>query len=131
MVGHPENKHITLSSGEAELVAMVNMACEVIGDIQLAGEWGITTVGNIYADSSAALGIAKRRGCGQMRHVKVGMLWIQEQQESGELQFAKVKGTNNPADLMTNNANSQILEKMSGILGQRFLSGRAEHSLKL
>jgi len=88
-------------------------------------------VGNIYADSSAALGIVKRKGCGKLRHVKVGMLWVQEKQESGELQYTKVRGSDNPADLMTKNVGSSILVKMSSLLGQRFLDGRAEHSLHL
>ena len=124
-------KNITLSSGEAELVAMVKMSTETIGLLQLAGEWGMNLRGNIYADSSAALGVVKRRGCGKLRHVKVGMLWVQEKQETGELQYTKVKGTNNPADLMTTNVNTQTMDKIAAILGQRFQKGRAEHSLQL
>ena len=63
--------------------------------------------GNIFADSSAALGIAKRRA-GKMRHVKIGTLWIQETNETGELQHTKVQGDSNPADLMTKNVNRRI-----------------------
>ena len=33
-------KNVTLSSGEAELVAMVKISCEMIGMTQLASEWG-------------------------------------------------------------------------------------------
>jgi len=73
----------------------------------------------------------KRRGCGKLRHVKIGMLWIQERSESGEVQYTKVRGTDNPGDLMTKNVPMAILDKMTGILGQRFLHGRAEHSLHL
>jgi len=124
-------KNITLSSGEAELVAMVKMTSEAIGMTQLAGEWEIEMKANMYADSSAALGVVKRRGCGKLRHVKIGMLWIQERNESGEVQYTKVRGTDNPGDLMTKNVPMAILDKMTGILGQRFLHGRAEHSLHL
>ena len=60
-------KNVTPSSGEAELVAMVKMSCEIIGMTQLASEWGLAMKGNIFADSSATLGIAKKRGRGKMR----------------------------------------------------------------
>ena len=124
-------KNITLSSGEAELVAMVKTSAETIGVLQMAAEWGMELYGSIFADSTAALGVVKRRGCGKMRHVKVGMLWVQEKQETGELQYAKVRGTDNPADLMTKNVNTALADKMTGILGQRFVDGRAEHSLHI
>ena len=71
-------KSITLSSGEAELVAAVKMCTEVIGITQLARDWGVELEGRIYVDSSAAIGVAKRRGNGKLRHVRVGLLWIQE-----------------------------------------------------
>ena len=58
-------KNVTLSSGEAELVAMVKMSCEMIGMTQLAFEWGLAIKGNIFADTSEALGIAKRRDVGR------------------------------------------------------------------
>ena len=124
-------KNITLSSGEAELVAMVKTSTETIGVLQLAAEWGMEMSGNIFADSTAALGVVKRRGCGKMRHVKVGMLWVQEKQETGELQYTKVRGTENPADLMTKSVNTALMDKMTSILGQRFVEGRAEHSLNM
>ena len=82
-------KNITLSSGEAELVAVVKMSTEVIGLLQLAQKWGIEMDGHVYTDSSAALGVVRRKGNGKLRHIKVGMLWIQEKSESEELRFRK------------------------------------------
>ena len=38
---------------------------------QLASEWRLVMKGNICADSSAALGTAKRRGRGKVRQVKI------------------------------------------------------------
>ena len=52
------------SSGEAELVAMVKISCEMIGMTQDLNGGG--HAGNIFEDSSAALGIAKRRGKREM-----------------------------------------------------------------
>ena len=71
-------KAITLSSAEAELVAMVKMSSEVLGVLGMMKDWNIAGKGTIWADSSAALAIRKRRGAGKMRHINVGMLWIQE-----------------------------------------------------
>ncbi len=84
-------KNITLSSGEAELVAAVKMGTEMLGMAQLAKDWGQEVEGTVFVDSSAALGMVHRKGCGKMRHVKVGMLWIQQKQEDRELDYKKVR----------------------------------------
>ncbi len=94
-------KSITLSSGEAELVAAVKTSTEVLGLIQLAHDWGVDAEARVFVDSSAAVGVVHRKGNGKLRHVKVGMLWIQEKVEDGEMEVLKVKGDENPADLMT------------------------------
>ena len=54
-------KCVTLSSGEAELIAMVRASTGIIGMIQLAADWGLQMEGEILADSAAALGVVKRR----------------------------------------------------------------------
>ena len=118
-------KNVTLSSGEAELVATVKMSCEMIGMSQLAFDWRLATKGNIFADSSAALGIAKRRGRGKMRHVKIETSWTQEKNETGELQYNKVQWDSNPADLMTKNVNRRTLDKTAAELRQHFKEGPA------
>ena len=69
-------KNITLSSGEAELVAAVKMSSELIGITQLSEDWGMTIKGKVHVDSNAAIGIVKRKGCGKLRHVRVGDMWI-------------------------------------------------------
>ena len=76
---------LALSSGEAELFADFKTSTEVIGLLQMAKDWGLDLSGDIYVDSTAALGVVSRRGCGRMRHVRVGSLWIQEKKECGEL----------------------------------------------
>ena len=55
----------------------VKMNCEMIGMTHQASEWRLAMKGNKFAGSSATLGIAKRRGSGKMKHVKIGTLWIQ------------------------------------------------------
>ena len=124
-------KNITLSSGEAELVAAVKMSCEVIGLLQLAEEWGSKLTGAIYVDSSAALGAVARKGNGKMRHIKVGMLWVQEKSEDGTLKYHKVPGTENPGDLMTKNVPKKTADILMEIIGQELVEGRASASLEI
>ena len=78
-------KTVALSSGEAELMAAVKCSCELIGALQLDKDWGLELEGEVYVDSSAAMGVVARRGAGKLRHVRVGQLWIQEKAERGEL----------------------------------------------
>ena len=73
---------ITLSSAEAELVAMCKLAAETIGIRSLAADLGRDTKAVLYADSSAAIAIAKRRGAGKLRHINIGFLWIQRRQKA-------------------------------------------------
>ena len=124
-------KCITLSSGEAELVAAVKMSTEIIGITQLAEDWGMSLRGRVHVDSSAAIGAANRRGNGKLRHVRVGDLWIQEKVEEGELQLQKVLGEDNPADAMTKNVGGEKLAKLVTMASQEFRNGRAGQSLKL
>ena len=91
-------RNVTLSSAEAELVAAVKLCGESIGLTLLAADWGIPLVGHVHVDSSAAIGIANRKGNGKLRHVKVGTLWIQQLAEEEEIILRKVKGENNVAD---------------------------------
>ena len=71
---------------------------ESIGLTLLAAVWGIPLVGHVHVDSSAAIGIANRKGNGKLRHVKVGTLWVQHLAEEEEIILRKVKGENNVAD---------------------------------
>ena len=70
-------KSIALSSGVAELIALVKVSTELIGLLQLLRDWGRLEEGEVMVDSSAALAVTHRRGNGKMRHVKGGSLWIQ------------------------------------------------------
>ena len=124
-------KNVTLSSGEAELIAAVKMSAELIGISQLAKDWGDEVEGHVHVDSSAAIGIIGRRGCGKMRHVKVGMLWIQEKQEDGEIKYHKILGTENPGDLMTKYLGQKVIDKLMPELNQHFTEGRASSGLKI
>ena len=124
-------KSVTLSSGEAELVAAVKMSGELIGMCQLSYDWGVEMGARLLVDSSAAIGVVNRKVNGRLSHVRVGMLWIQEKVEDGAVSVQKVLGTENPADLMTKNLAASALEKYMKMLTQEGRDGRAEKSLTL
>ena len=69
--------------------------------IALADDFGIELKVRLHIDASAALGILQRQGVGRVRHLDVGVLWLQEQQLKRLVDLTKVLGTQNPADLMT------------------------------
>ena len=70
---HTQN-HVTLSSAEAELYAMVKCTAELLGIRSMLRDFGADSSGVVYADSSAALAIAKRKGAGKLRHINVNSL---------------------------------------------------------
>ena len=57
--------------------------------------------GVVLGDASAALAIVARRGLGTLRHLDTNYLWIQEKAAKGDLNFKKVAGVDNGADLFT------------------------------
>ena len=98
----------------------------------MSSEWGTDAEGEVYVDSTAALAITQRKGNGKMRHVRVGMLWIQEKAEEGELKYRKVDGSVNPADLMTKGSLTEAVVKRHVQEAHcRWEHGRADISLKL
>ena len=66
--------HVTQSSAEAQLFALVKCAADVLGIRSMLRDFGVESEGVIYADSSAALAIAKRKDAGKLRHVNINCL---------------------------------------------------------
>ena len=124
-------KNITLSSGEAELVALVKASTEGIGMQQLASEWEFKYEVAFFADSSAALSVTQRKGAGKMRHIKIGMLWVQEKAENELIQYRKVRGDGNPADLMTKHLSAKKIDSCAAMMNLGWLEGRSSSSLKV
>ena len=111
--------HVTLSSAEAELVALVKCSAELLGAKSMMMDLGFEKRKVIYADSSAALAIAKRKGARKLRHINISCLWIQERQDSKQLELRKVLGAENPADLMTKPMTVQKMVKHAKAMGLR------------
>ena len=65
-------------------------------------------------DSSAAKSFVNRRGLGKMRHLEIRDLWLQEEVDKGRLEVGKIRGDQNPADLMTKVLNvDEVVERLN------------------
>ena len=95
---------VALSSAEAEFYAMVEAVTRAKGLMSLASELGFGNLSNVVhlgTDSSAAKSFVCRRGLGKMRHLEIRDLWLQKEVMEGRLEVSKIKGDENPSDLMT------------------------------
>ena len=79
----------------------------------------------MYADASAAIGVANREGLGRIRHFDTQLLWLQQVLRQRRLGLGKVLGTENPSDLMTKHVDSKLLIQHVRCTGCEFVSGRA------
>ena len=122
---------IAQSSAESELLAIVRAATEALGCMSLAADLGWTFDTRLHVDAAAALGILERRGVGRIRHLDVGSLWLQEVQLRQKIEFVKVKGTSNPADLMTKHLPREGVNDCSQWLSYEFREGRSTTTAQL
>ena len=57
------------------------------------------------------LGIqTSRRGLGQVRHIEVHQLWLQDKIAKGEMGIEKIDGKTNPADALTKPCDKEMLD---------------------
>ena len=80
----------------------------------------------VHSDATAAIGIARRRGMGRIRHLDVMDLWVQEKFTTGATKIDKVLGAENPADILTKHVERKILEMALQKMGMSILSGRSD-----
>ena len=116
---------IALSSGEAEPGGTCRGASIALGVQSLAKDLGIELNVHIYIDATAAIGIYRRRGLGEIRHFHVSDLWYQDKLKHKDSTLTKVAGVDNPADLPTKQVSSDIMKKHMDMIGIRADSGRA------
>ena len=69
---------LALSSGEAELMAVVKGTTEVLGLQALYSDLGMSVKVAVRNDATAAIGIVSRIGLGKVRHLSVADLWVQQ-----------------------------------------------------
>ena len=122
---------ISLSSGESELAGIVRGTCEAIGARSISKDLGKYLEGVVLTDSSAALSMTGRVGAGKIRHLDTSMLWVQHKQARGEVEYQKVLGSNNMADLWTKNVDHSVRNKHMIQIGFRYEEGRAGKAVEL
>ena len=115
---------LALSSGEAELAAIVKSTSEGLGMQAVMEEFGITTNLVVKSDAVAAIGIVKRQGLGRVRHLAVGDLWVQQRARNGEVEYVKLDGKLNTSDMLTKAVEREVIEKHMRTLGLQFRPGR-------
>ena len=116
---------ISLSSCEAELMAMTHMTAEAIMVCNLcrfllkvdSREVGETLDFIVYSDSSSAKALAQRRGVGRLKHVDLRHLWIQSCVRQKLVRLKKVGTRNNVADLNTKNLSVARRKYLFGLCG--------------
>ncbi len=117
---------VALSSGEAELYAMVKATGEGLGVKSLLQDLGMKVEVEVLADASAALGIVARKGLGKVRHLHTNYLWIQDVAAKGTAKYKKSKGADNPADVLTKPVDAKTLERHCRQLHLQDRCGRAQ-----
>ena len=70
--------NIALSSWEDEFYALVSTASEALGIVAMSEDFGDKADAYLYADASAAIGVANREGLGRIRHLVTQSLWLQQ-----------------------------------------------------
>ena len=117
---------IALSSGEAELAAIVRSTSEGLGMIAIMKEFNIDCDLVVKSDAVAAIGIVKRQGLGRVRHLAVADLWVQQRAKNGEVHYMKLDGKDNTSDMLTKPVEREVISKHMQSLGLYFQEGRHE-----
>merc|ERR1712235_86171 len=114
---------IALSSGEAELAAIVRSTSEGLGMIAVMKEYGIECDLVVKSDAVAAIGIVRPQGLGRVRHLAVADLWVQQRAKGGEVNYVKLEGRRNPSDILTKAVEREVIMRHMATLNIEFRSG--------
>ena len=101
--------------------------CEALGVKGIAKDMGLDLSITLYTDSSAAKGIATRKGLGKVKHLDTRTLWVQDKIDEGIVVVKKIGGDRNVADILTKYLSSLKLRSLLADLPVTQLEGR--HSL--
>ena len=85
----------------------------------------------ISGDSSAEVAISNKCGCGKLRHINIGELWIQEKIAEQAIELRKVAGEKNPADMLTKHVNEVKRQRYCSTMQFHVKDGKATAGLSL
>jgi len=107
-------KHITLSSAEAELVALsecvkdVRFVMKIMEDLKLEVKRPVV----VRVDNVGAMFLAENSTTSQRtRHIDIRYKWVSEFIENGDVQIVFVKTAENDADIFTKNVSGDLNER--------------------
>ena len=115
---------VATSSGEAEYYGMVKGASNGLGVQGMLRDSGVILGITLCTDSSAAKGIASRRGLGKVRHIELAELWLQDQVARGKIKIEKIRGEDNFSDSLTKHSNPERISQTLRNTYQRLVRGR-------
>ena len=115
---------ISLSSGEAELHGIAQGMAQAIGLQSLMKDLGWNIQVRVFSDAIAAIGIARRKGLGKIRHLDTTDLWIQDKIRSKQVILDKVPGSENMADILTKYVERGLLHAALARMRLLKVSGR-------
>ena len=122
---------IALSSGEAELYALIKATAQAKGIVSNFFDFGYKLSCTVCTDASAAIGIVHRVGLGRTRHIDVQFLWIQGEVQNKAVRVIKVGTADNPADVLTKNLSAEVMTKHMRAIKCRADAGRADKAPQL
>ena len=105
---------ISLSSGEAEFISLVGGTCEALylADCLRFLLSPMTKVRvKCRTDSAACRGVCNRLGCGRIRHLHAGLLWVQSAVQGS------IPGVDNPSDIGTKPLNGGRIRELLFLMG--------------
>ena len=115
---------IALSSGEAEYYGIVKGASNALGICGILKDFAIDLTTSVSTDSSAAKGIANRRGLGKVRHIELSELWVQDRVARGQMTMYKITGADNSADSLTKPSTADRIAQTMTHCNQAIVPGR-------
>ena len=119
---------VALSSGEAELYALVRGAAQSKGLMSMLKDFGMNVCTTVCTDATAAIGIAHRQGLGKVRHLDVQYLWVQSEVAEGRLRVEKIPTRDNPADIFTKPVPKDCMDRHLTELGLALSTTRASRA---
>jgi hypothetical protein len=109
-----------LSSGEAEYYSLTYGVGEGLFVQTILGELGFVTSVRVMCDSSAAIGMASRRGSSsRTRHIEARYYYLQQLVATRLVSLVKIPGVDNIADILTKGLSAEVVRRLSRAIGLR------------
>ena len=118
--------NIALSNGEAEYYALVSTASEALGIVAMTEDFGDRTEAYLYADASAAIGVANREGLGRIRHLDTQVALAKTCSPEASARFGKGASHRETIGPYDKARGSKLLGEHVRSMGGECVAGRAE-----